>query len=94
MRKLASKIAFSSKVFFFLLFNLDIDKISAQQPHISSCIQFLDKENNDGNSRFPLGLLLCFYNNMELCRNHSLLKLSLLCPLGSEATMSWKCESE
>ena len=34
-------------------------KISAQ-PHTTSCIQFLDRENNDKNNRLPLGKQICF----------------------------------
>ena len=53
--------------------------ISAQQSHISSCIQFLDKENN----YIVLGCAEIF------------LFLWLLCmPLGGDATMSRKCEIE
>ena len=34
-------------------------KISAQ-PHITLCIQFLDRENNDKNNTLPLGKQICF----------------------------------
>ena len=34
-------------------------KISAQ-PHPTLCIQFLNRENNDKNSTFPLGKQICF----------------------------------
>ena len=36
-----------------------VSKISAQ-PHTTSCIQFLDRENNDKNNRLPLGKQICF----------------------------------
>ena len=42
---------------FFLL--ILIGKISAQ-PRTTLCIQFLDRENNDKNSRLPLGKQICF----------------------------------
>ena len=43
---------------------VDIDqtkrgKISAQ-PHSTSCIQFLDRENSDKNNTLPLGKQICF----------------------------------
>ena len=34
-------------------------KISAQ-PHLTLCIQFLNRENNDKNNTFPLGKQICF----------------------------------
>ena len=34
-------------------------KISTQ-PHSTSCIQFLDRENNDKNNTLPLGKQICF----------------------------------
>ena len=34
-------------------------KISAQ-PHTTSCIQFLNRENNDKNNTLPLGKQICF----------------------------------
>ena len=92
MRKFASKLAFQKSLSFFFLFKLDISMISARQPHVSSCIQFLDEENNDGNSRLPLGLLLCFTVVWGCAEIFSF--LWLLCPLGGEATIPWKCESE
>ena len=69
-----SKVSFSP----FSLFKLNIGMISAQQPHISSCIQFLDKGNND----IVWGCAEIF------------LFFRATVPLGGEATMSWKCESE
>ena len=34
-------------------------KISAQ-PHLTLCIQFLNRGNNDKNNTFPLGKQICF----------------------------------
>lgn len=81
-----SKVSF----FLFFLFKLDIGMISAQQPHILSYIQFLAKGNNDDNSR--LGLLLCFTIVWGCAEIFPLLQL--LCPLGGNVAISWKCESE
>ena len=44
-----------------------LGKISAQ-PHPTSYIQFLERENSDKNNTLPLGTDL-FYNSMGLCRN-------------------------
>ena len=44
------------------------DKISVQ-PHTTSCIQFLDRENNDKNKYIAIGETDLFYNSMGLCGN-------------------------
>ena len=88
--KFASELEFNSLFLPFFRFKLDIGMISAPQPHILSYIQFLDKENNDGNRR--LGLLLCFTIVWSCAEIFPFLQL--LCPLGGDATMIWKCESE
>ena len=46
-------------VYVDLIVNQAEGKISAQ-PHTTLCIQFLDRENNDKNSRLPLGKHICF----------------------------------
>ena len=43
----------------FWLFVENKGKISVQ-PHITLCIQFLNRENNDKNNTLPLGKQICF----------------------------------
>ena len=78
VRKFASKPAFQKSLSFFFSFQVRY--------------RLLDKENNDGNSSLPLGILLCITIVWGYAEIFPF--LWLLCPFGSEASMSWKYESE
>ena len=74
-------------VYVDLIVNQAEGKISAQ-PHTTLCIQFLDRENNDKNSRLPLGKHICFaivwgcaeilpFFHVSLCYLHYTVMLTL-----------------